>query len=191
MLDGVRITFPETTIQGTTFTPVFRTDVSTFDHTIRTGDIQVGGGVVAALKFLREEFTEAEFDQDRQTYALDYGGGVMATELRLQGWEGSNLRWGSGDGHSVTDATGENPITQLQLFAETFRRTRLDSTQAITLEVYEYSESGRFAPLEVIPEQPQLPFDPAEESSTFEASLTFLNVGDLEDAVDAVFNDGS
>lgn len=190
MFDGVRLTFPTTTIQGTTFDPVFVTDVTTVEHSIRTGSIQAGGNVLSGLRFLLEQTTGQEFEQDRQTISLDYGGGVMSTELRLQSWEGSDYTWGSDDGHPVTDATGENAITQLQLLNEVFRRTRIDATQPLTLEVYEYSEEGRFSPLEVIPEQPQLPFDPADESSTFEASLTFLNVADLQNAVDAISNDG-
>lgn len=143
---------------------------------IRTGYL-LGGTGSQVVGFLSGEASEFRFGF----------GGPQFWEINFRGWEGSDLKWGdSGSGGTPTDATGEDPLSQMDVLMEYMAKSNMDSGQPATLEYGEYSDQGRFSPQTVSPEQPQMT-RAAEDGSWVDGSMTLLATKEGEDIVDALF----
>jgi hypothetical protein len=120
----------------------------------------------------------------RGTMSIDWGSGVHAVEIDFSSFSGSQLRWGdSGSGGTMGDATGEDREAQMCVLDRYLNTTTFDSGQAATLEVAEYSESGRYGPLNVAPENPNLTLT-SDTSSVWEASMTWIETIDVVNSLD-------
>jgi hypothetical protein len=123
-------------------------------------------------------------DSLRQVIALDIGSGAHAVTLDLSNTAAMG-RWGdSGNGGTMGDATGESVHDRLSVLDRYFQTTRMDSTNTPILEIAEYSEDGRYAPLSVIPEQPVMSFDAREQTTVFDIDLTLIEVASIDQALD-------
>jgi len=126
------------------------------------------------------------------------GGAEHRVELDFQGWEGAKnpdtgevLQWGdTGDDSSLTkwDATGEKPLTQMQVLVNWLRNLPVDSgtnptVGQATLEVGEYSENGVMSPLNVVLDGPTVEYT-SLRPSTFDGSITCIETVDLAGAID-------
>lgn len=117
---------------------------------------------------------------------LGAGGGTRMWQVSFRQWEGSDLQWGdTGNGGTATDATGEDPITQIDVMLEYLSTADIDSRAPATLEYGEHWSGGRFDPVDVVIEQPQMT-NAAEDGSWFDGDITFLNAADLREALDAL-----
>lgn len=126
---------------------------------------------------------------------LDLGGSVHRIEIDFQGFNGSTLRWGdTGNGGTGTDATGDSALEQVQVLDNWLTTVRIDSfAQAgggtATIEHGLYHPNGPLDPLEVVPENPNMVYAGSAPGS-FDGSLAFIEAAALDEAIDAVTNDG-
>lgn len=170
---------------------VFKSDVTIAMQT-RTG--RIGSGRLnqvnaAIVQFLESQTGDLKGMGNRQQFRLDIGAGEHLIEIDFQGYEGSTAQWGdSGKGGTATDATGGDVNRQMELLDRYFQRCEIDSRPGhqATLEVGNYSKDGYYSPLVVAPEEPRVEFDATEQSSSFDGSLTFVEIASLEHAYDAV-----
>lgn len=125
---------------------------------------------------------------------VNLGSGVKTYEVNFRGWEGSDGQWGNDSGAIVTpaSATGADPWTQLQVLMRYLQVSAPDSLGgAYRLEIGEYAPSELFDfsggsdHVEVVAEQPQLTFASEDGPSVFDGSITFLEVADLQQALDS------
>lgn len=174
------------TVDGTF---VFPSDI-VVEFEVRTEEFFQSEGTLSAMASvvldLIDDETDAELGEGiRQELSFDAGAGIHAITLDFSGYTGSTHRWGAtGDGGSQIDATGEDLHAQMAVFDRFLNAARIDSTNPAILEVGEYSESGRYAPLRVVPENPQVRFDSTEESSVYEGSVTWVETVDIQRVID-------
>ncbi|MDF9748357.1 hypothetical protein [Natrinema salsiterrestre] len=141
-------------------------------------------GASTILDYLAEQ-TDVDAASIRQELSFDIGGGIHAITLDFRGYTGSPHQWGdTGDGGTKTDATGEDLHAQMAVFDRYLNAARIDSTNPALLEVGEYSTEGRYSPLQVVPENPNVMFDSEEESSVFDGSVTWVETVDLQQSID-------
>lgn len=122
----------------------------------------------------------------RQGFYLDLGGGARVVEVEFDQWEGSNDQWGdTGSSGSVTstDATGADPMTQLDVLMQYFAVAEIDSRNPAVLEYGEHHDNGLYDPLDVVIEGPQGTRS-AEDGSWFSGRMTFVTVESLDDVID-------
>lgn len=148
---------------------------------IRTGYL-IGGRGSTANAVLDDLLGDGESRQ--QGVFLGFGGGTRKYDLSFSGWEGSGDQWGdTGNGGTASDATGEDPWTQIDVLIQYLSVASVDSTGLATLEYGEHHPNGRFDSVGVVPEQPQFT-PPLDESSTFTGSMTLLSAANLTKALD-------
>lgn len=159
----------------------------------RTGRIG-GSGRLSRVNAVVTDYLDSQTDQSfagdgkRQQFRLDLGSGEHVIEVNFQGFEGSSHQWGdTGDGGTSADATGEHVNRQMELVDRYLQMCEIDSRpgHTATLEVGNYSTDGYYEPLVVAPEQPRVEFDATEQSSTFDGSLTFVEIASLSNPFDA------
>ncbi|MDQ2052836.1 hypothetical protein RBH26_20555 [Natronolimnohabitans sp. A-GB9] len=174
------------TVDGTF---VFPSDIIVEFET-RTEEFFQSSGRTPALMSVVLDWIQDETDDDvdssiRQELSIDVGAGIHAITLDFRGYTGSPYQWGdSGEGGTPTDATGEDLHAQMAVFDRYLQAARIDSTNPAILEVGEYSEAGRYSPLQVVPENPDVVFDSTEQSSIYDGSVTWVETLSLEESLD-------
>ncbi len=173
------------TVDGTF---VFPSDIMV-EFEVRTEEFfQSEGTIATAADVVLDWFadqTEVDGDGIRQELSFDIGGGIHAITLDFRGYTGSPHQWGdSGTGGTATDATGEDLHAQMAVFDRYLNAARIDSTNPAILEVGEYSTEGRYGPLQVVPENPNMMFDSTEQSSLYDGSVTWVETVDLQQTID-------
>ena len=189
------VTIPNANIGGKTVTGTF-VFPSNFVYEFKTESAPLvdanGTSAVVAnsiLKWLDESEGVDLGNGVRQSVSVDVGGGAHVVTLDFSGFEGSPHQWGdSGDGNTPTDATGEGVLAQMSVFDKYLNATTLDSQNPATIEVAEYSTDGRYAPLDVVPRNPNVRFDTAEQSSVYDGSVDWVETINASDPVDAQLN---
>lgn len=181
-------------------------DNLTISHRTRTGYLTGENGststTIDILTDLIGDVTGQDIDRDgrRQSLFTDLGGGTRVVETTGQVVTGdSTHQWGTGDG-GTWDATGEDALTKIQLLDEVLTLAEIDSRPAdgnypdghlATVEVGEYSESGRWAPLSVVPEQPEGSVNFERDSSTATVDINYVAAASLDIALDAAKQSGA
>jgi len=181
-------------------------DNLTISHRTRTGYLTGENGGTSATIDILTDLADGLTGQDisregrRQSLFTDLGGGTRVVETTGQVITGdSTHQWGTGDG-GVWDATGETALTKVQLLDEVLTLAEIDSRPAdgnypdghlATVEVGEYSESGRWGPLNVVPEQPEGSVDFERESSTATIDINYIAAASLDIAFDAAKQSGA
>lgn len=180
-------------------------DNITISHVIRTGyltgDSGQGSTIVDILTDLVEEATDTEVSRDgrRQSLFTDLGGGSRVIETSGEVVTGdTGHQWGTGNGGKY-DASGDTALAKIQLLDEALTLAEIDSRppddnypegHLATLEVGELSTSGRFSPVDVVPEQPQHRFDAEVDSSTATVELNYVAAASMDIAWDAANRTG-
>jgi len=190
-----QVTIPDATINGQTVTGtfVFPSDVGVEIET-RTQEFFQTEGTTSALASTIIEWYGDQTDQDidgeglRQELSLAIGGGIHAITIDFKGYEGSPHQWGNtGDGDTPADATGEDVHAQMAVFDRYLQTATIDSNTPAVLEFGEYSSdsSTRYGPLDVVPENPNVVFTSAEQTSVFDGSVTWIETVNLNQALDS------
>lgn len=156
---------------------------------LRTGFIVDGQGgsvnsVIASLL--------GDGQSKRQAFYLDLGGGAHVVEIQFRGWEGatvdgSNLQWGNDASQSKTQAsaTGQDPLTQIDVLMRYLTIAEIDSRNPATLEYGEYSADGLYDPLDVVVEGPTMTDAAQDGPSYYDGTMTCISTADLTDMYDA------
>lgn len=182
-----QITVPGAEIDGeeVTGTFVFPDSVSV-ELEIRTQEFVASQGTGSVVIGSVLEYLDIGDGEDlRGVFQIDIGGGVFAVTIDFMGFDGSPHQWGdTGNGGTPTDATGEDVHAQMAVFAKYLDAAKLDSQNYATLEVGEFSEGGKYDPLNVVPENPNVVFDSEQQSSVFDGSVTWVSVIDAGISLD-------
>lgn len=140
----------------------------------------------------------ADGEAKRKGFYLDLGGGQHAFEIQFTGWRGAtyedadgnrvNAQWGNtGDTSEVTvgDATGAEPLTQVQILMNYLRKGEIDSRNPATLQVGQYNPDGVLEDaVDVVVEGPRASHA-ARDHSTFDGTMTLIEAESLQNNVDA------
>lgn len=168
---------------------------------LRTGTRAPAGGTAQLLNTLFSEITDS--GNLNEFVALDLGTGQMSWTLNFQSWEGATglngnaLQWGdTGDETTLTktDATGEDPLTQMSCLFYVLRNTRIDSlpeqvggsvasSGPAELQFGQYHPDGVYDPADVVFEEPGADFAGADPSA-FSGSITCILAADLGKGAD-------
>lgn len=174
---------------------VFRGDLSTTWGT-RTGYLVGGRGSNVNSIISR---LAGDGQSKRKGYYVDLGSGEHIIELSFTGWAGARaaddtpLQWGNTgnpDTLTVADATGADPITQLQVLDHYIQVGIIDSNNPARLEIGEYSPGGLFDDalgkdhLDVVLEQPRFERN-SKDPSTFDGKMTCIEAASLSEPADA------
>lgn len=166
------------------------------EQTIRTGFIgKSESGINAVISNLVRDYGELEDElspEQRKAVALDLGGGEHAVQIQFKGWEGAYLdgepvQWGNDPDPSRTmaTATGEPPMTQMEVLSRYVTAGEIDSRSPAILEYGEHHAGGLYEPLDVLLEQPQTRRT-YEEPTTFTGSLTLISTQNVNTYLDAL-----
>ena len=185
-----QVTIQNASIGGSTVdgTFVFPSDMVVEFETRTQQFFQSEGTISSVASAVLDQISE-QTDTDigeglRQELSFDIGGGIHAITLDFRGYTGSPYQWGdTGNGGTPTDATGEDLHAQMAVL-DRYLQSRIDSTTPAVLEVGEYSTEGRYSPLQVVPENPNMVFDSTEQSSVYEGSITWVETVDLDQTID-------
>lgn len=184
------VTIPNARIDGQTVTGtfVFPTDVRYEIYTESEDLFQTEGTSAVLAQAVLEYFESGDLgigEGIRQELSLDIGGGLHLVDIDWTGIEEHDNQWGAtGNGGSKIDATGEDVHAQMCVFDHYLQRATIDSTNPAVLEVAEYSEAGRYAPLKVVPRNPNAVFDSTESSSVFDGSITWVETISIDQPLD-------
>jgi hypothetical protein len=150
---------------------------------LRTGYLIGGRG--STVNNIISQFA-GDGESKRKGIYLEAGGGAHIVELNVTQWEGSDDTWGdpSEPVGSKANATGEQPISQVDVLMQYLITGNIDSANPAVLEYGEYSEQGRFSPLNVVLEGPQLN-RAADDGSWFTGSWTCVAAADIREKLDA------
>jgi hypothetical protein len=137
-------------------------------------------------------------EANRKGAYVDIGAGRHAFEFNFLGWEGAQdsdgnpVQWGNtGTGGTVGDATGEDPLVQMQVFHRYLQVAVVDSFNPARLYVGEYTDGtygteGRYSqytPMKVMLETQRGVRD-AMNPNSYDGSITAVEVLNLEGMVD-------
>lgn len=128
----------------------------------------------------------------RQNFFIDLGGGIHAVEISFRGWEGAqddsgnNVQWGNDSAQTKTQAsaTGQDPITQIDVLMRYLTVGEYDSRNTGTLEYGEYSSGGLYSPLNVVVEGPTMT-RAASDGQWYDGNMQCIVAADLTTAWDA------
>jgi hypothetical protein len=157
-------------------------------RTGRIGSNKLSNAVSVVSDWYEQQTGEEAPGGKRQKAMLDLGSGEHICTIDFEGYEGSTHQWGdTGKGGTATDATGDPVNRQMELLDRYLQVCEIDSRPGheATLEVGNYSTDGYYSPLVVAPEQPRVEFDANEQSSSFDGSLTFVEIASLSNSYDA------
>jgi len=150
---------------------------------LRTGYLIGGRG--STVNNIISQFA-GQGESKRKGFFYEAGGGAHTVELNVTQWEGSTDTWGDPDKPvgSKANATGEKAISQVDVLMQYLITANIDSTSPATLEYGEYSQQGRYSPLDVVVEGPQLN-RAADDGSWFTGSWTCVAAADIRELFDA------
>lgn len=106
------------------------------------------------------------------------GAGVHRISIRFVQFEGSDESWGDADPE-------DSARTKLETLNRAITEDSPTSSNPATYQGGEYSASGKYAPIDVVIETADLPYDVGENASSFSGTLTLLDAVDLRENVDA------
>jgi len=186
-----QVTIRNATIDGQTVdgTFVFPTDV-VVESEVRTQEFFQSDGTLPVVASVVLDMIDEQSGTDlgegiRKELSFDVGGGIHAITIDFTNFTGSDYQWGdTGAGGTTTDATGEDVHAQMSVLDRYLNAARIDSTNPAILEVTEFSTEGRYSPLKVVPENPNMVFNSTEQSSIFDSSITWVETMDLNQAID-------
>jgi hypothetical protein len=180
-----RLTIPDARIDGRTVTGefVFSRDVRYELRTETEELFQLQGSTAVIASTVLDLLESGDLDVGegiRQELSLDIGGGLHVCEIDFTGVDGAGIQWGdTGNGETKTDATGEGVHARMCVLDHYLQRATIDSATPAILEVAEYSETGRYEPLKVVPRNPNAVFDSTESSSVWDGQIAFVETQDL------------
>lgn len=150
-----------------------------YEFTVETDALFDSSGAVAQLSdVILEYFNEGDTtpgESLRGTLSFDAGLGSHVFTIDFREVTGDATRWGNtGEGGTKGDATGEDVHAKAAVFDRYLATTTLDSFNPAILEVGEYSEEGRYGPINVVPRNPNQRFASGEESSTIDGSVDWI-----------------
>lgn len=172
---------------------------------LRTGFIVGGRGSTANSVFssLVEQYgtgnTSAfQNPSKREGVHLDLGGGEHSVDVEFRGWEGATLsdgtpvQWGNdpNPGRTQASATGQDPITQIDVLLRYLTVGEYDSRAPATLEYGEYSTDGLFEPIDVAIEGPQAKRS-SDDTATYSGTMTLIATTDIDNYRSALVRDGT
>lgn len=197
MLEGFRLEMPPADVNGDQSPEhgIFEGSIGLkITQGTRTGFlVESGDGLTGSVNSIVVDWWEENQgeqlsgDGKRQGWYLDLGAGQHYVEISFRGFEGSDGQWGNSpdpDVQTPASATGAHPVTQLQILDRYLQVATVDSATPATLHVGEYSDEGRYGPLEVVIEDPSFTYD-VEEPSIYDGSITFLEAMSLGQFFDA------
>jgi len=100
------------------------------------------------------------------------GSKVRTFNVELTQWEGSTDTWGNAN-------ADDDIIQKMQELDHALATTRITSDATASLEVGEYSSAGKYDPVSVVPGEVSLPVDFSEDTSSFRATVTWIDAVDL------------
>lgn len=186
MFQTPTITIPNAKIGGQSVTGVFKFPENVaYEFAVETDALFQSHGATGAISsVILDAFEENSTDLGeglRQELSVDIGMGRHVISIDFRTFTGSPYRWGdSGNGGTITDATGEDVHAQAAVLDKYLNTATLDSTNPAILEVGEYSEEGRYAPIFVVPRNPNIRFASNEESSTVDGSIDWVETQSLD-----------
>lgn len=156
---------------------------------LRTGYLVGGRGstilsVIANLSGLGES--------KRRQFFIEAGGGARTTEVSFRGWEGAidgnddPVQWGDSDTveRTKTNATGQDPITQIDVLMRYLEIAEIDSRNPAVLEYGEFSSKGLYEPMDVVVEGPNMT-RAAQDGSWYTGSVMMISAADINELWDA------
>lgn len=87
------------------------------------------------------------------------GAGIRTWRVEFVQWEGNSDQWGGA-------AASDDVIVKLQTLGHAIAHTRITSSAPAELQFGEYSTNGKYAPVDVVPGEVELPIDLGETPST-------------------------
>lgn len=147
-------------------------------------DYQIGGAADTTNAIV-QEYIDGKKHRRRGIY-FDLGAGAHIFEIQFQGWDGSSNQWGDGSGNLPNDATGETPITQMQVFQQYLRTGTTDSLNPARLKFGQYHGSGALDDVVYVAVQGPRNVHAAEDYSTFDGTIQCFEVEKLDLAIDAL-----
>lgn len=161
---------------------------------MRTGYLVDGRGstVNSVVSSLVEQYGEDLGPSKRRGFYVDLGGGAFTIDIEFTGWEGSidgdgnYLQWGddASVGKTKASATGQGPLTQMDVFMRYLQTGEFDSRNPATLEYGEYSSGGLYDPLDVVVEGPRTT-KRSQSPDTFDGTITCISAADFAEYFDA------
>lgn len=152
----------------------------------------VGGRGSLAISLLSELAGAGE--SKRKQFFIEAGAGARTVEFAFRGWKGaidesgSAVQWGDSSTveRTKTNATGQDPITQIDVLMKYLETAEIDSRKnnLATLEYGEFSTDGLYSPLDVVVRGPTMS-RVAEDGSWFRGEMTCIAAADLDDLWDA------
>lgn len=124
--------------------------------------------------------TFAEGNSKKKGVHLNLGGGARTVGLQFWVWEGSSFQWGNdaNKGKTEASATGQDPLTQIDVLVRYITVGEIDSRNPAKLEYGEYSDSGLYEPMDVVIEEPQLTRT-AQDGSWATGQMTCVSTVDI------------
>lgn len=167
------------------------------------GNVQVSEGVTPryivgnAFGNINSVFQDAFANQPgRRGFFADAGAGDHTFEIQFLGWEGatdangSDVPWGdtSKTSPSLYNATGADPLTQVQVLMAHLRWITFDSLGPATLRVGEYDSSGLSDfpnSIDVVPQEAR-GIKASEDYQSFDGTMTLVEVERGDIAIEAL-----
>lgn len=160
---------------------------------VRTGFLVNGQGA-QVNSIISQLVNDGALDDSnkRRGFYVDLGGGQHTVEIEFLGWKGSqdaagnDLQWGDDPqpGRSQTSATGQDPITQIDVLTRYLTTGTFDSQNPATLEYGEFSSQGLYDPLEVVIEGPQATRE-ARDDDAYTGRMVCIAAAAFDDYYDA------
>lgn len=192
-VNGAKLTIPNVDVDGDgePETGVFVMRDVEIDFSVRT-EFVVGGQGSKANAALAGLLDAGE--STRKGIHLDAGTGDHAVEISFSGWRGSDEQWGNtGNAGELTpgDATGEDPVTQMQMLDRYLSVGEIDSRNPARLEVGQYTPGGVWDTsalgedhLDVVVKGPENAYA-TDRPSTYDGTITCVETTDLSRPLDA------
>ncbi|WP_135851296.1 hypothetical protein [Halorussus salinus] len=192
-VNGAKLTVPNVDVNGDgeMETGVFVMRDVEIDFSVRT-EFAVGGRGGEANTAISELVGDGE--STRKGIHLDAGTGDHVVDISFSGWRGSDGQWGdTGDPTELTpsDATGEEPVTQMQMLDRYLSVGEVDSTNPAELEVGQYTSDGVWDTpalgvdhLDVVVKGPENAYA-TDRPSTYDGTITCVETTDLSRPLDA------
>lgn len=187
---------PDDPVQGTfvlagnlNITPSFRTGY-------------VVGGRGSSINNVIQQVSGSDGEKGKGFF-IDLGDGAHVIEVEFRGWVGAEVpsgydsdgkptgyepvQWGNtGDPSTKTyaDATGEHPLSQLNVLEQYLRHITIDSRDTATVQYGEFSGDGMYESLDVVLEGPQFT-RASDQNASFDGTMTMIEAAKIEDIYSA------